>query len=121
MKKIIYLSLVLSLSCLLGDAKTLSPAEKSMQNNVPAPQSTHTLSEILNGGRVIVLEDGSEWEVHPDDIDKSGGWLGPADVVLSPSKDNIYKHQIFNDWTNSSVRVRPYTAPASRPTSPPSK
>ena len=109
MKKMIYISLLVCASYLFADGKTLSPAEKSMQNAMPdQQQSSHTLSEILNGGRIIILEDGTQWEVHPDDIDKSGGWLGPADVVLSSSKDSTYKYKIFNDWTNSSVRVRPY-------------
>ena len=121
MKKIICLLVVICSNHLFGDGKAFSPAEKSMQNSAPIPQSTHTLSEILNGGRIIVLEDGSQWEVHPDDIDKSGGWLGPADVVLSLTKDNTYKYQIFNDWTNSSVRVRPYTPPGSTSTAPSSK
>ena len=118
MKKIIYIAALICSSCLLADGKTLTPAEQSMQRSMPQEKSNHTLSEILGGGRVIVLEDGSQWEVHPDDIDKSGGWLGPADVVLSTRNDPTYKYQIFNDWTNSSVRVRPYTPPSTKSTTP---
>jgi hypothetical protein len=109
MKKCLFLSLFACFASLIADDKTPSPAERSMSKAAPVEQSTHTLSEILGGGRVVVLEDGTEWEVHPDDVDKSGGWLGPADVVLSPSTDSTYKYKIFNTWTNSSVRVRSYT------------
>lgn len=66
-----------------------------------------TVEENLHGGKVLVLSDGSAWEVAPQDIKNSQLWILPSPLKIEKSDDPIYSYRITNMQTNSSILVRP--------------
>lgn len=111
MRTILFFSFVLPLFIF---ALPSTPAERSMENEFGNNQKKSlTISKILNlsdGSLVIVLSDGSKWQVSSDDdgVDKAGGWLGPAPVEIKQNSKKDYSYTMYNTWTGSSVDVKPY-------------
>lgn len=104
MKKITIALCVLA-SSVYGGATVLSPAEKAERAHAQADSTDNqTVSEVLSGGQKIRLSDGSLWKIHPKDVDKTGGWLGPADIKISKGSGNPdYPYLITNLWTETTV------------------
>lgn len=66
-----------------------------------------TVEENLHGGRVLVLSDGSTWEVNPQDLSISSAWILPSPLEVKKSSDGTYPYRIINTRSQSSVLVRP--------------
>ncbi len=101
---------------LLTSVAALSPAQKAMRKHqgMTSPRVTMkgTIKEILDGGRIIVLNDDSRWVIAPGDIEYTGGWLGPAPVfiVMDGGEQDDYPYTITNTWTNKSVHARKWNS-----------
>ena len=108
MKRLICIAIFAVTFVSATEKKTLTPAQHALRKGNHVEETTHTISEILSGGRIIVLDDGSKWEVAPSGVDKSGGWLGPADVKLRYIGTKNYPYQIYNSWTKSKVMARKF-------------
>jgi hypothetical protein len=90
-----------------------TPAEKAMskQENISKihfGEKTGTILENLDDGKILVLDDGSKWVVSPEDTQFSGGWLGPAPVVIRKDRapTENFNYSMTNKWTEKTVRVR---------------
>lgn len=92
----------------------ITPADKALQNKANQSKVVSTyVSQVLSGGRVVVMQDGTRWAIDPKDVDKTGGWLGPAEVKISPNPNGkVYKYHIRNVWTNSTVNANPIIEPS---------
>ena len=55
---------------------------REQQESSASSEKTRGVTEVLRGGRLIRLEDGSEWEVYFMDSIKSGMWLPTAARVI---------------------------------------
>ncbi|MDX5150958.1 MAG: hypothetical protein R3188_00655 [Acidiferrobacterales bacterium] len=66
----------------------------------------HTLKEVADGGRTVVLEDGSAWEVYEGYASRAAKWeLGDL-VGVKASTDDEYPYLLINVNFNNSVECR---------------
>lgn len=65
-----------------------------------------SLSINVEGGKVLILSDGSKWEVAPSDQVVSSLWLTPFPLKLVPSQSKEYPQEILNLQTQEKVLVR---------------
>lgn len=65
----------------------------------------HWIDSVSDGGRIIILEDGSVWEVSPVDQVTSSIWLPVSDVVVVASS-GFYPYRIINKDDGESVEAR---------------
>jgi len=73
------------------------------------PRQSLRISEVIDNGRYIMLNDNSLWEVQKEDQAVSGGWITPAIVKLGPSDSTEYPFKITNMLTQDSVLARKTT------------
>ena len=66
-----------------------------------------TIDENLHGGKVIVLSDGSTWEVAPQDLNTSQSWILPTPLKVEKSNNPSYPYKITTIATGTSILVRP--------------
>lgn len=95
----------------------LTPAEKAIaktqkNTSIHFGQKTGSILENIDGGRIIVLDDGTKWLVDPVDTQFTGGWLGPAPVVIRKDRpeQEEYNYSMTNKWTDKTVRVQKWNA-----------
>ena len=67
-----------------------------------------TITENLESGGVLVLDNGTKWAVDPKDVQFTGGWLGPVRVVIrkGPHSDARFPKMMLNKATGKIVNVR---------------
>lgn len=101
------------LAAVTASLSNLSPAENAMSNlekksSIHFGKKTASIQEILDQGEVVVLSDGTKWIVYPSDQKFVGGWLGPADVVITKSNTpkGKYAFAMKNMWTKKTVLVK---------------
>lgn len=119
---------LLFISCFLGIYASLFAMEKSPHKQPEQKkQDAHTkhpeyqehhdethhtfikrsrITENLNKGQYIQLEDNTVYEIDPDDRYIAMGWLGPATVVLTQDSNRKYPVVIHNNWTKDAVRAQ---------------
>lgn len=78
--------------------------EEAVEDNY---QLETSISGVYGNGQYLVMQDDSKWEIREKDRNKTGGWLGPADVKITKSDDPHYPYQILNKWTGTIVFARP--------------
>ena len=69
-----------------------------------------SIEENLHGGKVLVLSDGSTWEVAPQDLTISQSWILPVPLKIEKSNNTSYPYRIINTNSNSSVLARPISS-----------
>lgn len=73
------------------------------------------LSQNINNGKILELNDGSRWEVAPDDVERSSYWIVPFPLYFTQNKDTadnqMYPLKIVNQNTGIGVKVRQLRAP----------
>ena len=80
-----------------------------------------TLAENLHGGRVLKLNDGSIWEVAPQDVNLTSLWLTPFPITIGNTADPYYPNTLTNQVSGTTVHVRriqtenPADLPPARP------
>jgi hypothetical protein len=47
------------------------------------PPTSFSLAQVVDGGQYVVLEDGSRWEIAPDDRPIAAAWTRDASIVIS--------------------------------------
>ena len=55
---------------------------------------------------IVELSDGSVWQIFPDDIDLTLGWLPTTELHLFEINDELASHGLLNCDDCSCVRVR---------------
>lgn len=91
----------------------LNPDQKSQlagwlqQVSKNAPSSAPSqLSLNIAGGQFIQLDDGTVWEINPNDQTVTQGWLSPVQIVVSRSQNQIYPYRLYNTATGSAVTAK---------------
>lgn len=64
------------------------------------------LVENLHNGQYIRLADRSTWNIRPEDIPITQGWITPVDILISQSGDANYPYKLTNSLSGSSVLAR---------------
>ena len=80
------------------------------------------LESNLNNGTAIQLSDKSVWEINPQDVPITQGWITPTEIIITQSGNRDYPVQLTNSLTGSSVSARktvlaPTKPPAGTPVS----
>jgi|GEM_PF-3545482 len=86
----------------------IAQQENERLNNLPF-KPYNQLSEVLEGGAIIVLKDLSKWEINEEGRIYSSGWLGPARIKIVKEKDSQgmnYPFKITNLATKVTVSAR---------------
>jgi hypothetical protein len=60
---------------------------------------THSESHIVG------LEDGSEWQIYPADLDLTLNWLPTTDLEVVKATDKIGSHELVDKAEGTRVRV----------------
>lgn len=61
----------------------------------------------LMGGRKLILNDGSTWEIDPLDLPISALWLSPAPLEVIRSASDTYPYFLVDVRTNLKVKAKP--------------
>jgi hypothetical protein len=61
----------------------------------------HTESHIVG------LEDGSQWQIYPGDLDLTLGWLPTTELDVVEKADEISSHELVDKAQSIRVRVLP--------------
>jgi len=72
-----------------------------------AEQAALSLDINIDGGRQLILSDGTKWEVAPEDRSISSLWLTPIPLKILPSGSQEYPNVIMNgDSEKEKVKVK---------------
>lgn len=87
--------------------KTTSRRPSGGQTNkvYPGLGNSHWIDKVIDDGKMILLEDGSLWEVSPIDVVTSMIWLPVSDVTVIES-DGIFPYKIINTDDGESVEAK---------------
>lgn len=84
--------------------------EEWIKKNMPDTEATSnkyiTMSENIDGGKILKLSDGSKWEVDPRDLSTSELWLFTFPVKVSKKGNGQFPYEIKNLNTGSIVRAQ---------------
>lgn len=80
--------------------------EEVITHEVIQKEQEITIEENLHGGKVLVLSDGSTWEVAPQDLKTSGTWIFPVPLKIEKSNNQAYPHRLVNTNSNTSILAR---------------
>ncbi len=69
----------------------------------------HQVAEVLDEGAVMVLEDGSRWQVYEGFIFRSSKWEPGHMITVKTNRDELYPYKLINVHRNEEVEVRPVT------------
>lgn len=69
-------------------------------------RSGHWISAVMDGGKLIKLEDGSLWKVSPIDSINSALWLPATSVTVIDSEDPAYPFKLISMDDNETVDAR---------------
>jgi len=84
--------------------------EKSLKNKAPTTVypgvgTSHWIQNVASGGKIIILEDGSVWEVSPIDIIYSAIWLPISNIVVVEDFGS-YPYKLINTDDGEKVNAR---------------
>jgi len=68
--------------------------------------SGHWVSENIDGGRIIKLEDGSLWEISPIDRIDTMLWLPTEDITVVESDNPLYPYKLINTDAGDAVEAK---------------
>jgi len=66
----------------------------------------HQLQEVLDNGLVVVLEDGSRWELYEGFAGRAAAWQPGNLVTVKQGKDPEYPYLLVNVHFNESAECR---------------
>ncbi len=67
------------------------------------------LEENLQDGKVLLLDDGTMWEVAHENIERAKMWSPPLSLQLKKSGKKDYPYYIINKQSKTRVLVRPFS------------
>jgi hypothetical protein len=56
---------------------------------------------------LVELDDGSQWQIFPGDLDVTLNWRPDTDLTLVRIEDEVSSHALISAGDNTSVRVLP--------------
>jgi hypothetical protein len=56
---------------------------------------------------IVELDDGSQWQIFPGDLDVTLNWRPETDLTLVPIDDEVCSHALISGGDNSCVKVLP--------------
>ena len=65
-----------------------------------------TVEENLNEGKILVLSDGSTWEIAPQSLKTSQSWIIPSALKIEKINHPAYPYKIISVQTGSYVLAR---------------
>lgn len=65
----------------------------------------HWLSDKLDDGRIVILEDESAWEVHPSDRQKTNRWLRISTILVKHTEKESYPFILSNTTEGQDARA----------------
>jgi hypothetical protein len=77
-----------------GQAKL--PSDGSLSKVYPGVGSGHWINQVTSGGAMIILEDGSMWQVSPIDRIKSMLWLPVSEITVLASRGSL-SYRLLNE------------------------
>lgn len=94
-------------NCCLG---TVNLEKPSKRNKAPTAGylgigSGHWIQNVSGGGKIIILEDGSLWEVSPIDIIYSTIWLPVSNIVVVEDSGS-YPYKLINIDEGETVNAK---------------
>ncbi|KPJ76561.1 MAG: hypothetical protein AMJ54_11135 [Deltaproteobacteria bacterium SG8_13] len=66
----------------------------------------HWLKEVKKGGRVIILDDESIWEIAPSHAGDTCTWDLVSGIAVSAGKDSAFPFRLINTGIGESVDAR---------------
>ena len=96
----------IALSMLATTSSGLKLEEVIAHENMQMGQDL-TVDENLHSGKILVLSDGSSWEVAPQSLEYSANWIFPTPLKVEKSGDSAYPYKITSIQVNQTILVRP--------------
>ena len=91
---------------LLATAPGLKIEEVIAHQNMQQGQDL-TVEENLHEGKILVLSDGSTWEIAPQSLKTSQSWIIPSALKVEKINHPAYSYRIISIQTGSYVLARP--------------
>jgi hypothetical protein len=80
---------------------------KNFMPKNPTPEAKKLyLSVNLEGGKRLILSDGTNYEIHPQDLTTTAVWITPFPIKVAPSGDINYPFMLTNMNTGVTVKAR---------------
>lgn len=70
-----------------------------------AAKAAH-VTEIIQSGKYLRLSNNSVWEIHPADRATVEGWMTPANILVTTSKNSRYPYLLENEITKTKVLAK---------------
>ena len=67
---------------------------------------THSISDNINSGYMIKLEDGSVWEISPTDQADTSIWLATEEITVVEGDDPSYPYKLINTHTEEVAEAK---------------
>lgn len=87
------------------DLEKPSKSKSPKAAGYPGVGSGHWIQNVSSGGEIIILEDGSLWEVSPIDIIYSSIWLPVSNIVVVEDSGS-YSYKLINTDDGKSVTAK---------------
>lgn len=97
--------MLIHMTALLLATTGLKIEEVIAHQTTQVPQEL-TVQENLHGGKVLLLSDGTKWEVAPQNLDISSTWIFPVPMKVEKTGSGNYPYRIININSQSSVLAR---------------
>lgn len=85
--------------------KKPSKRDKGPTAGYPGIGAGHWIQNVSGGGKIIILEDGSVWEVSPIDIINSAIWLPVSNIVVVEDS-GPYPYKLINTDDGETVNAK---------------
>ena len=66
----------------------------------------HWIKEVKEHGKVVVLEDGSHWEIFPMNTVDTCIWLPGTDIIVEDGDHPKYTYKLINTDNNEKVNAK---------------
>lgn len=67
------------------------------------------ISANIKGGKYLILNDNTVWEIAPEDHETSSSWLGPIELTIQNSQDKNYPVYLINLNNQTKVKAKATT------------
>lgn len=92
-------------------------SSQSSQGRSLTPHEEYpSISEVTSNGNFLKLDDGTFWQIYPEDTPATQGWLTPAFIKVEYTAEGEYPYTLTNTVTETKVRARKVTHIPENPT-----
>lgn len=78
----------------------------SQSTSYQGPRRDHQIQSVEADGKLIVLEDGSRWQVYEGFVGKTKNWQVEEMITVLDNRDELYPYRLINVHKNESVEVK---------------